>query len=119
MGLYGGRISVFQPDACLAEMLFHDGDACAQIEALRALAERPLRIQGSVKVIHESSDNRVHEIDCSNQKFVCSYNCLKLDGHICVQGRAFMMHQNLDAHLFVPTKYKVSGAMNFYINSGS
>lgn len=50
MNLYGGRISVFQPDACLAEQLFHDGDAGAQIDALRALAERPLRIQGSVKV---------------------------------------------------------------------
>lgn len=50
MGLYGGRISVFQPDACLAEQLFHDGDAGAQIDALRALAERPLRIQGSGKV---------------------------------------------------------------------
>jgi hypothetical protein len=50
MGLYGGRISVFQPDACLAEQLFHDGDAGAQVDALRALAERPLRIQGSVKV---------------------------------------------------------------------
>lgn len=50
MGLFSGRISVFQPDACLAEMLFHDGDAGAQVESLRALAERPLRIQGSVKV---------------------------------------------------------------------
>jgi len=50
MGLYGGHISVFQPDACLAEQLFHDGDAGAQIDALRALAERPLRVQGSGKV---------------------------------------------------------------------
>ncbi|KAG7355849.1 hypothetical protein IV203_000535 [Nitzschia inconspicua] len=50
MCLYGGRISVFQPDACLAEMLFHDGDAGAQVDALRALAERPLKIQGSVKI---------------------------------------------------------------------
>jgi hypothetical protein len=49
MGLYGGRISVFQPDACLAEQLYHDGDAGAQIDAIRSLAERPLRIQGSVK----------------------------------------------------------------------
>lgn len=49
-GLYGGRISVVQPDACLAEQLFHDGDASAQIEAIRALAERPLRIQASGKV---------------------------------------------------------------------
>ncbi|CAB9511471.1 Peptidase family M1 [Seminavis robusta] len=50
IGLYAGRISVFQPDACLAEQLFHDGDAGAQVEAMRNLAERPLRIQGSVKV---------------------------------------------------------------------
>jgi hypothetical protein len=50
VGLYGGRISVFQPDACLAEQLFHDGDAGAQIDAIRALAERPLRIQGIGKV---------------------------------------------------------------------
>ncbi|KAL3922230.1 MAG: hypothetical protein SGILL_002318 [Bacillariaceae sp.] len=50
MSLYGGRISVVQPDACLAEMLFHDGDAGAQVDAIRALAERPSKIQGSVKV---------------------------------------------------------------------
>lgn len=50
MGLFGGRISVFQPDACLAEQLFHDGDAGAQVDAIRCLAERPLRIQGSVKI---------------------------------------------------------------------
>lgn len=50
MGFYGGRVSIFQPDACLGEQLFHDGDAGAQVEALRSLAERPLRIQGSVKI---------------------------------------------------------------------
>jgi hypothetical protein len=50
MGLYGGRISVVQPDACLAEQLFHDGDAGAQVDAIRALSERPLRIQGTMKV---------------------------------------------------------------------
>jgi len=50
MLLYGGKISVIQQDACLAEMLFHDGDAGAQADALRALAERPMKIQGSVKV---------------------------------------------------------------------
>ncbi|CAJ1903339.1 unnamed protein product [Cylindrotheca closterium] len=50
MGLYGGKISVSQPDACLAEMVFHDGDAGAQVTAMRALAERPVRIQGSLKV---------------------------------------------------------------------
>lgn len=49
-GQYGGKISVFQPDACLAEQLFHDGDAGAQIDAIRALAERPLRIQATGKV---------------------------------------------------------------------
>eukprot|EP00980_Cylindrotheca_fusiformis_P030533 scaffold24987_cov299-Cylindrotheca_fusiformis.AAC.1 len=53
--MYGGRISVFQPDACLAEMLFHDGDAGAQVEAMRALAERPVRIQGSVKRVSGSA----------------------------------------------------------------
>jgi hypothetical protein len=40
MGLYGGHISVFQPDACLSEMLFDDGDTGAQVDALRALAEQ-------------------------------------------------------------------------------
>lgn len=50
LGHFNGRISVFQPDACLAECLFHDGDAGAQVEAIRALAERPLRIQPSTKV---------------------------------------------------------------------
>jgi hypothetical protein len=50
MGLYAGRISVCQPDACLAEQLFHDGDAAAQVEAIRTLAERPIRIQPSSKV---------------------------------------------------------------------
>jgi hypothetical protein len=49
-GQYGGRISVFQPDACLSEQLFYDSDAGAQVDAVRALAERPVRIQGSVKV---------------------------------------------------------------------
>lgn len=49
-GIYGGRIAIIQPDACLAEQLFHDGDAGAQVDALRALAERPFQIQGSVKI---------------------------------------------------------------------
>ncbi len=44
LGMYSGRISVFQPDACLAECLFHDGDAAAQVDAMRALAERPLKV---------------------------------------------------------------------------
>ena len=50
MSIYGGRIAVIQPDACMAEQLFHDGDAGAQVDAIRALAERPFRIQGSVKI---------------------------------------------------------------------
>ena len=52
--MYAGRIAVTQPDACLSEQLFHDGDSAAQIEAIRALAERPLAVQGSqrVSVIH-------------------------------------------------------------------
>jgi len=50
-GLFGGtaKIATFQQDACVAEQLFNDGDASGQIEALRTLAERPFRIQGSVK----------------------------------------------------------------------
>ena len=61
MLLYGGKISVIQQDACLAEMLFHDGDAGAQVDALRALAERPMKIQGSVK-ISSVYDVRVSEL---------------------------------------------------------
>ena len=49
-GLYNGRFSVFLQDACLGEQLFHDGDASSQVEALRALAERPLRVQGTSKI---------------------------------------------------------------------
>jgi hypothetical protein len=49
-GLFDGRIALFQQDACLGEQLFHDGDAFSQVEALRCLAERPHRVQGSVKV---------------------------------------------------------------------
>ena len=49
-GLYDGRIALFQQDSCLGEQLFHDGDASSQVEALRALAERPLPIQGAAKV---------------------------------------------------------------------
>lgn len=57
MGLYGGRIAVFQPDACLAEQLYHDGDAGAQVDAIRALAERPLQIQvpSKMKAIYDVS----------------------------------------------------------------
>lgn len=49
-GIFGGRISVVQPDACLSECLYHDGDAAAQVDSMRALAERPLRIQTASKV---------------------------------------------------------------------
>ncbi len=57
MGLYGGKISVLQPDACLAEQLYHDGDAGAQVDAIRALAERPLQIQvpSKTKAIYDVS----------------------------------------------------------------
>jgi len=48
--MYDGRVSIFQPDSCLAEKLFHDGEAITQVESIRALAERPHRIQGSVQV---------------------------------------------------------------------
>jgi hypothetical protein len=60
---FGGRFSVFQPDACLAEQFFHDGDAAAQIDAARALAERPLRVQvaGKVNVVY---DVKVSELPC-------------------------------------------------------
>lgn len=69
--LYGGRIYVFQPDACLAEMLFHDGDAGAQVEASRALAERPLKIQGSVKITN------VHDVDVKELPVRVLADCLR------------------------------------------
>ena len=50
LGLYDGRIALFQQDSCLGEQLFHDGEASAQVEALRALAERPLPLQGASKI---------------------------------------------------------------------
>ena len=71
MSLFGGKISVFQPDACLAEMLFHDGDAGAQVESLRALAERPLRIQGSVKV------TSVYDVDVAELPVRLMADCLR------------------------------------------
>lgn len=49
-GLYDGRIALFQQDSCLGEQLFHDGEASAQLEALRSLAERPLPLQGAMKI---------------------------------------------------------------------
>ena len=59
-GLYGARIAMNQPDACWGEMLFHDVNASGQIEAIRALAERPLRIQGSVNVTSVYVSVRAH-----------------------------------------------------------
>ena len=49
-GCFDARISLFQQDSCLGEQLFHDGDASSQVEALRALAERPLPLQGAAKI---------------------------------------------------------------------
>jgi hypothetical protein len=55
MGMYGGRVSIVQPDSCLAEQLFHDGEAMAQVDAIRALAERPLPVQtaGRIKQVYD------------------------------------------------------------------
>ena len=69
--IYCGRISVVQPDACLAEELFHDGDASAQVDAIRSLAERPLRIQGSMKV------SVVHGVNVSELPVRLLSDCLK------------------------------------------
>jgi len=71
MGIYGGRIAVIQPDACIAEQLFHDGDAGAQVDALRALAERPFRIQGSVKI------TTVYGVDVSELPVRVLGDCLR------------------------------------------
>lgn len=70
-GLYAGRLSIFLPDACLAEQLFHDGDAAAQVEACRALAERPTRIQGSVKIA------AVHDVKVSELPVRVLGDCLR------------------------------------------
>eukprot|EP00529_Nitzschia_sp_RCC80_P005154 CAMPEP_0113472682 /NCGR_PEP_ID=MMETSP0014_2-20120614/17643_1 /TAXON_ID=2857 /ORGANISM="Nitzschia sp." /LENGTH=996 /DNA_ID=CAMNT_0000365403 /DNA_START=1 /DNA_END=2987 /DNA_ORIENTATION=+ /assembly_acc=CAM_ASM_000159 len=71
MAIYGGKIYVFQPDACLSEMLFHDGDAAAQVEASRALAERPVKIQGSVKI------TSVHDVDVKELPVRVLGDCLR------------------------------------------
>ena len=57
MGLFGGKISVLQPDASFAEQIYHDGDAGAQVDAIRALAERPLpvRVPSKTKAIYDVS----------------------------------------------------------------
>lgn len=70
-GMYGGRASVFQPEACLAECLFHDGDASAQVEAMRALAERPLRIQATLKV------TTVYDVNVSELPVRVLADCLR------------------------------------------
>ena len=48
---------MFQPDACLSEMLFHDGDDGAQVDTLRALAER--------NYLHSRHDSQqVRQLEC-------------------------------------------------------
>jgi len=70
-GLYNGRLNIFQQDACLAEQLFHDGDAAGQIEAMRALAERPLKIQGTPKI------NNVHDVPIAELPVRVLGDCLR------------------------------------------
>jgi hypothetical protein len=80
MGLHGGRISVSQPDPCPAEQLFHDGDASERRWMLfvRALAERPLSMQGAGKVttvyaVYVSGSSLFEFIgDCCLQGITCS-----------------------------------------------
>lgn len=71
LGLYGGKISVFQPDACLAEQLFYDGDASAQLDAIRSLAERPLLFQSSTKV------KTVYDVNVSELPIRVLGDCLR------------------------------------------
>ena len=70
-GLYNGRINCFQQDACLAEQLFHDGDAAGQVEALRALAERPFKIQGMPKITN------VHDVPIAELPVRVLGDCLR------------------------------------------
>jgi len=70
-GWYDGRISVFIPDACLAEQLFHDGEASSQVDALRALAERPMKIQGSMNI------STVHNVPVSELPVRLLGDCLR------------------------------------------
>lgn len=69
--MYSGKILSFQPDACLSEQLFHDGDAAGQIEAMRHLTERPLRIQGSMKI------NTVYDVNVSELPVRVLGDCLR------------------------------------------
>lgn len=70
-GLFDGRVALFQQDACLGEQLFHDGDAFSQIEAMRALSERPLRVQAESKV------KSVHDADVSELPVRLLGDCLR------------------------------------------
>ena len=70
-GLFDGRVALFQQDACLGEQLFHDGDAFSQIEAIRALSERPLRVQAASKV------KSVHDVDVSELPVRLLGDCLR------------------------------------------
>lgn len=70
-GIYNGRIHIFQQDACLAEQLFHDGDAAGQVEAIRALAERPFKIQGLPKITN------VHDVPIAELPVRVLGDCLR------------------------------------------
>ena len=71
LGMYGGKIVVSQPDACMAEQLFYDGDASAQLDSIRALAERPLSIQSPPKV------SVVHDVSVSELPIRVIGDCLR------------------------------------------
>ena len=70
-GLYNGRLNIMQQDACFAEQLFHDGDASAQVEAVRALAERPLKIQSTPKITN------VHDVPIAELPVRVLGDCLR------------------------------------------
>jgi len=70
-GLYNGRLNICQQDACLAEQLFHDGDAASQVEAIRALAERPLKVQGTLKITN------VHDVPITELPVRVLGDCLR------------------------------------------
>jgi len=70
-GLYNGRMNIMQQDACFAEQLFHDGDAIGQVEAVRALAERPLKIQGTPKITN------VHDVPIAELPVRVLGDCLR------------------------------------------
>ena len=70
-GLYNGRLSIYQQDACLAEQVFHDGDASGQLEAIRTLAERPLKIQSLPKL------SNVHDVPLAELPVRVLGDCLR------------------------------------------